>query len=73
MRTKNASEIVDDATLVTYHSFDYHKYYDSSSLDLHGSMSNVTFITGRIHDAIHFNSNSSFYQVNSILLLSMSK
>ncbi|CAF1528772.1 unnamed protein product [Adineta ricciae] len=72
MKAKNASEILDDATLVTYHSFDYQSYYDSSSLHLKGKYTNVTFVNGRMNKAIHFQSNLSLYQIDGFILLGIS-
>ncbi|CAF1668693.1 unnamed protein product, partial [Adineta ricciae] len=66
MKAKTASEILDDATLVTYHSFDSQSYYDASSLRLKGTYANVTFSIGKINHAINFQSNSSFYEVIAI-------
>ncbi|CAF1643220.1 unnamed protein product [Adineta ricciae] len=72
MKVKSASEILDDATLVTNHSFDYQSYYDSSSLHLKGKYTNVTFVNGRMNKAIHFQSNLSFYQIDGFILLGVS-
>jgi hypothetical protein len=63
MRAKNASEILDDATLVCSYSFDGGSYYDSGPLHLNGIAVNVSFVNGRVNEAISFISNSSYYQV----------
>jgi hypothetical protein len=63
MRSKNASEILDDATLVTLNTFDSIPYIDSGPLNLSIKSVNVTSVNGRINQAINFNSNSSYYQV----------
>ena len=63
MRTKSSSEILDDATLVTWNSFDSVSYYDSGPLNLTVTVVNVTSVSGRVNQAISFNSNSSYYQV----------
>ncbi|CAF1232230.1 unnamed protein product [Adineta ricciae] len=69
MKAKTASEILDDATLVTYHSFDSQSYYDASSLRLKGTYANVTFSIGKVNQAIDFQSNSSFYEIDGFFLL----
>jgi hypothetical protein len=67
MRTKNISEILDDATLVCWHSFDNGEYYDFGPLRLNGTAINVTFVNGRVNQAISFSSNSSYYQVRKFV------
>ena len=66
MKAKTATEILDDATLVTYHSFDSQSYYDASSLRLKGTYANATFVNGKVNQAIDFQSNSSFCEVRTI-------
>ncbi len=64
MQAKNASEILDDATLTTWHSFDSSSpYSDSGPLRLTVTAVNVTSVSGRVNQAISFTSNSSYYQV----------
>lgn len=63
MRTKNATEVLDDATLVTYHSFDNIAYSDSGPLRLRVTATNLTSVSGRVNQAIRFTSSFSFYQV----------
>lgn len=65
MRAKNASEILDDATLVCWHSFDDGSYHDSGPLRLRGTAANVTYADGKRNQAILFNSNASFYRVKT--------
>ena len=55
MRTKSSSEILDDATLVTWNSFDSVSYYDSGPLNLTVTAVNVTSVSGRVNQAISFN------------------
>jgi hypothetical protein len=64
MRAKNASEILTDATLVSYHSFDNESYSDSGPLSLLITVAKVTSVTGRVNQAISFTSNLSYYQVS---------
>jgi hypothetical protein len=66
MRTKTESEILDDATLVCWHSFDGGSYDDSGSLGLNGTAANVTIVNGRVNQAINFTSDLSYYQVKHI-------
>ncbi len=63
MRSKNATEILDDATLVTWNTFDSTPYIDSGPLNLSVTAVNVTSVSGKVNQAINFNSNSSYYQV----------
>jgi hypothetical protein len=70
MSAKNASEILDDATLTTWQSFDNpSSYSDSGPLRLKINAVNVTSVSGRVNQAISFTSNSSFYQVREMILL----
>ncbi len=63
MRTKNGSEILDDATLVCWHSFDNGSHDDLGPMRLNGTAINVTSVNGRVNQAVSFTSNSSYYQV----------
>ena len=63
MRTKTDMEILDDATLMTWHSFDSIPWNDSSSFGLVVIANNVNLVTGKVNQALNFNSNSSYYQV----------
>ncbi len=63
MQAKNASEILDDATLVCWYSFDISSQNDSGPLRLIGTVVNISFVNGRVNQAIKFDSNSSYYQV----------
>ena len=70
MRAKGDREILDDATLVTYHSFDNSgSYRDQSSLKLPVTTFNVTPVDGRVNQAIGFPSNASYYQVREIEMI----
>ena len=64
MRAKNATEILNDATLTTQHSFDNTPFVDSGPLAFDVVASNVTLAAGRVNQALSFTSNSSYYQVN---------
>ena len=63
MRAKTTSEILDDATLVCWYSFDNHLYEDSGPLHLKVTPVNVSSVVGRVNQGISFISNSSYYQV----------
>jgi hypothetical protein len=65
MQAKNASEILTDATLVIYHSFDNALYSDSGPLSLLVKVGNITSVTGRVNQAISFTSSLSYYQVSN--------
>ena len=66
MRVKTAREILDDATLVCWYSFDHDSYLDSGPLRLKTTAVNVSFVLGRVNRSMSFDSNSSYYQVNEM-------
>lgn len=66
-RSKNASEILLDASLVAYFSFDNQSYLDSGPNHILGTAVNITSVSGRVNQAIKFNSSSSYFQVVAIL------
>ncbi|CAF4165438.1 unnamed protein product, partial [Adineta steineri] len=72
MRAKSASEILDDATLTTWHSFDIIPLQDSVPLGLIVTTNDVTLATGKVNQALNFNSSSSYYQIQSFVLLGIS-
>ncbi|CAF1533832.1 unnamed protein product [Adineta ricciae] len=69
MRVKTNSEILTDATLTTWHSFDNISLIDSGPLGLTRTYSNVTLVPGKVNQALSFNSSLSFYQVSGFVLL----
>ena len=70
MDAKNGSEILDDATLVTHHSFDtVGSYHDDGPLKLIATYSNITSVAGRVNQGITFTSDSSYYQVRFIYII----
>ncbi|CAF0960085.1 unnamed protein product [Adineta steineri] len=71
-RTKTDSEILTDATLTTWHSFDSIPLQDSGPLGLITKTNNVTLATGKVNQALSFNSSSSYYQIQSFVLLGIS-
>lgn len=64
MRAKNATEILEEATLVTLNSFDNGLFVDYGPLNLLVTAVNVTSISGRVNQGIRFHSSSSYYQVS---------
>ncbi|CAF1153232.1 unnamed protein product [Adineta ricciae] len=72
MRTKSDLEILNDATLMTWHSFDSVSWNDSSSLGLMATVNNVYLVTGKVNQAIHLNSSSSYYQISAFALFGIS-
>ena len=62
MRAKNATEILETATLVTWQSFNG-SYADSGPNGINGIGVNVSLVPGRVDQALSFTSNTSYYQV----------
>ena len=73
-RAKTAKEILQDATLVVYYSFDSNSTYDQGSLRINGSLiGNVTYIPGRVGQAMEINNgNESTFAVHGLVLLGTS-
>lgn len=69
-RARNASELLDEATLVAYYNFD-NSFLDSGPNKIKNvSGTNVQFdANGRINQALLFNSNYSFFQTTSFYFL----
>ncbi|CAF1633714.1 unnamed protein product, partial [Didymodactylos carnosus] len=59
-RAKNATEILSDATLVVYYSFDGNPTSDSGPLYINGTSVNATYVSGRLGQALSFASNGYF-------------
>jgi hypothetical protein len=70
-QAKTVVEILNDATLVCYYSFDFNPYVDSGPLGLNGSAVNVatTSANGRINNAISFTSASSYFVIGGMTKL----
>ena len=70
-RAKTATEILNDASLVCYYSFDSSPYVDSGPSGLNGLTVNATTASGkgRINDAIAFISASSYFVVGGLTRL----
>jgi hypothetical protein len=67
-RVKNASEILDTASLVTYYSFDNQTLLDSGPNFINGTGINTDFTLGRVNEAIAFNTTPSYVQINNLVL-----
>ena len=69
-RAKSANEVLFDATVVCYYSFDSSSLYDYGPLGLNGSVTSVSFVSmGRVNDAISFTSNNSYFLSGGMTLL----
>lgn len=72
-RAKTASEILFDAAVVCYYSFDSGSVYDSGPLGLNASVTGVSFASqGRINDAMSFTSANSYLVSGGMTLLGSS-
>ncbi|CAF1572593.1 unnamed protein product, partial [Didymodactylos carnosus] len=68
-RAKNATEILNDATLSAYYSFDGSLYLDSGPLWINGTGVSVTSTTGRVNQALSFATSNSYFQATGFTLL----
>ncbi|CAF1167386.1 unnamed protein product [Adineta steineri] len=73
-RVKTSSEILDDATLIFYFSFDNGSIYDSGPLNINGSIfGSTSFVTGHIGDALQLGlSFESYFYIPGLVLLGTS-
>jgi hypothetical protein len=73
-RAKSSTEILDDATLTLYFSFDNGSIYDSGPLRINGSLfGSTSVVAGRIGDALQFGSSTnSYFGVSGLVLLGIS-
>lgn len=72
-RTKTDDEILDDASLVAYYSFDCGSTLDSGPNLLHGTAIGQTMITGRTNNALQFTSSGAYFQAYGFTSLGSSK
>ncbi|CAF1133390.1 unnamed protein product [Adineta steineri] len=63
MAAKSASDILNDATLASWHSFDRDITYDSGPNKLQGKAFDVTLAPGKVNQGLQFSLSSSYYQV----------
>ncbi|CAF1321321.1 unnamed protein product [Adineta steineri] len=67
MAAKSAGDILNDATLASWHSFDSEITYDSGPHKLKGTAVHVTLVPGKVNQGLNFNLDSSYYQVGCLL------
>ena len=61
-RAKSATEILNDASLTAYYSFDLpNSTYDSGPLGLNGYSNNTAILNGRINQAMRFSGSTSYF------------
>ncbi|CAF3658766.1 unnamed protein product [Rotaria socialis] len=66
-RAKNASEVLDDATLVAYLSFDSNSLLDSGPLLINGTGTNYSYTSsGRVNAGISLSGNASYIQITGL-------
>ncbi|UJR11610.1 hypothetical protein I4U23_015792 [Adineta vaga] len=68
-RAKNATEILTDATLVAYYSFDNGSFYDLGPNQIIGAGVNVVATTGRVGQSLLLNDSSAYFQAGGFTLL----
>lgn len=62
-RAKSAAEILSDASLIAYYSFDYPSpNFDNGANGLNGISVNTATILGRVNQAMRFTGSSSYFQ-----------
>ncbi|CAF1344643.1 unnamed protein product [Didymodactylos carnosus] len=69
LAAKTATEILDDATLTAFYSFDSGSLYDSGPNKINGSGFNTSVVSGKVGQAIRFAQNYSYFQITGLLLL----
>ncbi|CAF1327744.1 unnamed protein product [Adineta steineri] len=72
MNARSASDILSDATLTTWHSFDCGISFDSGPLRINGTANNVILASGRVGQGLSFTSSSSYYQLYGFPVLGTS-
>ncbi|CAF1501011.1 unnamed protein product, partial [Adineta steineri] len=72
MNARNASDILSDATLTTWHSFDCGISYDSGPNKINGTANNVILASGRVGQGLSFSLRSSYYQLYGFSVLGIS-
>ncbi|CAF4146490.1 unnamed protein product, partial [Adineta steineri] len=69
MAPKSADDILNDATLASWHSFDCETSYDSGPNKLRGMAVDVTLAPGKVDQGLNFSLSSSYYQISGYVLL----
>lgn len=67
-RAKAANEILDDASLIAYYSFDCGSIFDSGPNLLRSTASGITMITGQVKGAVFFNSIGAYFQTSPFMM-----
>ncbi|CAF1381877.1 unnamed protein product [Didymodactylos carnosus] len=63
-RAKSATELLSDATMIFYFSFDNpNPSYDNGPNFLNGTVANVATVSGRVNQALRFTGSSSYFQM----------
>ncbi|CAF0760773.1 unnamed protein product [Adineta steineri] len=62
MNARSADDILNDATLASWHTFDSGITYDSGPNKLQGTAVDVILATGKVNQGLNFNLSSSYYQ-----------
>jgi hypothetical protein len=71
-RAETAKEILDDASLVVYYLFDYGSTLDSGPNLLHGFPTGQTTVSGRVNNALEFDSSNGYFQASGFTGLGIS-
>ncbi|CAF4190164.1 unnamed protein product, partial [Adineta steineri] len=69
MNARSSHDILNDATLASWHSFDNGITYDSGPNKLQGTAVDVTLAPGKEDQGLNFNLSSSYYQISGYVLL----
>ncbi|CAF1122983.1 unnamed protein product [Adineta ricciae] len=68
-RAKTAAEILTDATLVAYYSFDNGSLLDSGPNKINGTAVGASRTAGRVNDSLLFNTSGAYFQAGGFTLL----
>jgi hypothetical protein len=66
-QTKTADEILNDASLIAYYSFDNGSLLDAGPNFLQSIAVGQTVVSGRVNDALLFNSTNAYFQTSSFI------
>jgi hypothetical protein len=72
-RAKTVAEILNDASLVAYYSFDCESTFDSGPNLLHGTAVEQMNVVGQVNNALQFNSSNAYFQAFGFTALGSSK
>jgi hypothetical protein len=71
-RAKTANEILEDATLCAYYSFDLGSLADQGPNGLNGATRNTESVKGRVNQALQFSSSIAYFQAPGFVALGIS-